>query len=523
MTRPPAGIPHADWEATPTSVCALLLEMVDQNRELQVQNQSLVDQNQCLTDRVAALATRVAQLEEQKGRSSRNSSQPPSSDGPGQRGSGFGSSGSSGSGQGDGPRRKRGGQLGHPGHGRDLLPSELCDQEHDHLPDQCGQCGRSLSGAAAGAAPWRHQIVDIPPVTPIVVEHRLHQLICPCCQSATRAVLPAAVESGGYGPRLTALVGTLGSTYHLTHRKIQRLMDEAFGVRISTGGISCIRRRLNGLLEQPAVEAHLWLQGQPILQADETSYPVGNADRNNPDNRSGWLWVLRNASVTFFDLQLSRSGAVAQPLIGEEFRGILICDRYGAYNCLPLEQRQFCWAHILRDLVAMAERSGASAEIGQELLSLQGQLFDRWHEWLDQRISRAELEAATTEIRQAFAAKLEWAIGLGSNPGETTPLARTLGTCRALLKSAAALWTFLCHPDLEPTNNASERALRRAVIARKLSLGVQSEWGGQLVARLLTVTTSLEQQGRDAMAFLMELMNAHRETRPLPSLIPQAG
>jgi len=512
MTSPPAGIPHADWEATPANVDALLKELLEQNRELREQNQSLLDQ-------VTTLATRVAQLEEQKGRSSRNSSQPPSSDGPGQRGSDFGSSGS---GQADGQRRKRGGQQGHPGHGRDLLPSDLCDEVIDHHPDHCGSCGASLSGASEGAEPWRHQIVDIPPVTQIVVEHCLHQLICPGCQSATRALLPADVESSGYGPRLTALVGTLGSTFHLSHLKIQRFLLEGFGVRISTGGISCIRCRLNGLLEQPVREAHLWLQQQSVLQADETSYRVGNADGNNPDGRSGWLWVLRNASMTVFDLQLSRSGAVAQQLIGGDYSGILICDRYGAYNFLPLEQRQFCWAHIRRDLIAMAERSGASAVIGQELLTLQRQLFARWHEWLDRQISRAELEDVTTEIRQAFGAKLEGAIDLGGSPGETTPLARTLGTCRALLKSAAALWTFLCHPDLEPTNNASERALRPAVIGRKLSLGVQSEWGGQLVARLLTVTTSLEQQGRDAMAFLMELINARRENRPLPSLIPQA-
>jgi len=248
MTSPPAGIPLAEWQATPTSVCALLLEMVEQNRELLGQNQSLLEQNQSLTDQVTTLATRVTQLEEQKGRSSRNSSKPPSSDAPGQRG--FGGTAPGGA-KGDGKRRQRGGQKGHPGHGRDLLPSESCEEVIDHHPDQCGQCGSSLSGANEGAEPWRHQIVDIPPMTPIVVEHRLHQRICPCCNATARAVLPADVESGGYGPRLTALVGMLGSTYHLTHRKIQRLLDEAFGVRISTGGISCIRRRLNRILQQP--------------------------------------------------------------------------------------------------------------------------------------------------------------------------------------------------------------------------------------------------------------------------------
>ena len=205
---------------------------------------------------------------------------------------------------------------------------------------------------------WRHQIVRHPtgdtdrggtPPAPAAL---------PLLQGATRAVLPADVESGGYGPRLTALVGTLGSTYHLSHHKIQRLLDEAFGVRISTGGISCIRRRLNSLLEQPVDEAHLWLQGQPILQADETSYPVGNADGNNAEGRSGWLWVLRNESVTVFELR-------SQPLQ----------SGHPAYDCLPLEQRQFCWAHIRRDLIAMAQRSGVSADIGQTLLRLQGQLF----------------------------------------------------------------------------------------------------------------------------------------------------
>jgi len=143
MTRPPAGIAHADWEATPASVAALLMELLEQNRKLLEQNRSLVDQ-------VKNLATRVAQLEEQKGRSSMNSSQPPSSDGPGQRGSG---SGSSGSGQGDGQRRKRGGQLGHPGHGRDLLPSELCDQEHDHLPSSAAAVEQASQGPVRGLSP----------------------------------------------------------------------------------------------------------------------------------------------------------------------------------------------------------------------------------------------------------------------------------------------------------------------------------------------------------------------------------
>lgn len=232
-----------------------------------------------------------------------------------------------------------------------------------------------------------------------------------------------------------------------------------------------------------------------------------------------------------FDLRLSRSAEVAKELLGEAFAGILNCDRYGGSNVLSLLQRQFCWAHLRRDPIAMTERRGVSREIGQALLAFQEELFSLWHAWQDRRISRLAMEAAATDIRQAFQAKLEWAVNLGVSPGETTPLARTLGTCRALLTNVTALWTFLAHPDVEPTNNATAddvcpgdiRALRSAVIGRKLSLGVPSEWGGQLVVRLLSVTTSLEQQGRAVMDFLMELMVAHREGRPLPSLIPLTG
>lgn len=92
---------------------------------------------------------------------------------------------------------------------------------------------------------------------PIVVNRPLHQLICTCRQRATRAVLPSGVESSGPGPCLTALVGTLGCTIRLSHLKIQRFPGEGFGVRISTGATSCIRRRGNSLLEQPVAAAYL--------------------------------------------------------------------------------------------------------------------------------------------------------------------------------------------------------------------------------------------------------------------------
>ncbi len=126
---------------------------------------------------------------------------------------------------------------------------------------------------------------------------------------------------------------------------------------------------------------------------------------NNPDGRRGWLWVVVTPTLAVFQLALSRSAEVAKALLGEAFIGFVISDRYSAYSWLPLERRQICWAHIKRDLIAIAERLGVSAAVGQTLLELEHQLFHHWHRWREGQISRQELQDLTTPIRQAFEAK----------------------------------------------------------------------------------------------------------------------
>ncbi|MFM9089242.1 MAG: DUF6444 domain-containing protein, partial [Cyanobium sp.] len=188
---------------------------------------------------LTALATELASLRERIGRSSRNSSKPPSSDGPGfkplerRKGSG----------------RKRVGQPGHPGSGPELLPIERVDEVVEHHPDACRRCGTLLQGEDPD--PLRHQVIEIPPITPLVIEHRLHRLVCPCCSTSTCATLPADVEASPYGPRLSALVGLLGSAFPLSFSKTQALLNQLLGVEISRGAIATIRQRLSAALAQP--------------------------------------------------------------------------------------------------------------------------------------------------------------------------------------------------------------------------------------------------------------------------------
>jgi transposase len=223
--------------------------------------------------------------------------------------------------------------------------------------------------------------------------------------------------------------------------------------------------------------------------------------------------------VTVFLQGLSRSAAAARELLGA-FAGIVVSDRFSAYNHLPLGQRQLCWAHLIRDLTAIADRQGASGEIGMELVAQQQQLFDQWHQWKSGAIDWLQLQHRCHPIRLAFEATLQRVVDLGCERGEQTPWAQTVRTCRQLLQCKQALWTFLERPGVEPTNNAAERALRPSVIHRKISHGVQSRAGGICRSRLLTVTATLRQQGRDVWSFLEQAWIAHRLGGVMPSLLP---
>jgi transposase len=501
MTTPPAGISDADWLAWPTSARPLILH---QQQEIHVLRQ----QNEQLRAQLTALATELATLRERIGRTSRNSSKPPSSDGQGfkpperRRGSG----------------RKRGGQQGHPGSGPELLPLECVDQVVEHRPDACRRCGTLLEGD--DPEPLRHQVIEIPPITPVVKEYRLHRLVCPCCSTSTCAPLPADVEPTRYGPRLSALVGLLGSAFPLSFGKTQALLNQLLGVEISRGAIAAIRQRLSAALQHPVAEALQVARQQPVAYVDETGAPTGNADGGNPNRKRGWQWVMVTPVVTVFLQGLSRSAAAAMELLGDAFGGIVVSDRFSAYNHLPLEQRQLCWAHLIRDLTAIAERQGASAEIGAELLGLQQQLFAHWHQWKTAAIDWSQLQQGCRPIRQAFVAALQRVVELGCERGEQTPWAKTVRTCDQLLQRSDGLWTFLEVQGVEPTNNAAERALRQSVIERKISHGVQSANGAICRSRLLTVTTTLRQQGRDIWEYLEQAWIAHHRGGVMPSLLP---
>lgn len=490
-----SGIDAEDWERTPVSVRQLVVRLGLKIEQLEQHLKELQASNE--------------QLEERVNRNSKNSHSPPASDSPNvenakkKKPTG----------------KKRGGQPGHAGHSRPLYPVEECESVTDHYPETCACCGEQLKGFDPN--PYRHQVVEIPPIQLHIEEHRLHQLTCQHCGEETRAVLPEAVEECGYRERVVAIVSVLSGMYRHSHRMVVSAMSDLFGVKMSLGTVNRLRREGSEAVSGAVEEAKAYVQSAPIVGADETGFGQGNADGQNPNQQRAWLWVAVTPLVSFFQVMLSRSTAAAQALLGENFSGILNSDRYNAYNWLNVAQRQLCWAHLKREFTKISERQGVSRQLGRDLLAQEKKLFRLWHRVRDGTLGRSEFQLLVSPIRARVRSLLEQGAAYQIGFKEKTPLAITVRTCRQLLKVEPALWLFVTVEGLEPTNNAAERAIRPAVLWRRTSFGSQSEAGSVFLARMLTVVTSLRSQNRNVLEFMTESVRASRQGSSPPSLLHQ--
>ena len=469
--------PQELWDRTPPEVQAYI-------RALEARLESV-------EARVHALQGHIRTLEERLNQTSCNSSRPPSSDPP----------------QSQRPKRlrgqrRRGGQPGHPGQTRPLRPVEEVDAVVVLKPERCSGCHAPLVGD--DPTPFRHQVIEIPPIKPVITEYQWHQVTCPACGVTTRAPWPAGVPSGTYGPRVHATVALCTGSYRLSKRTTGQVMDDLFGVPMSASTISQSEKATTAVVAEPVEAARAYVQAQAVAHLDETSWRQGD--------KRAWLWVAVTSLVTVFLVRMSRGGQVARELLGETFSGILVTDRYSAYNWYQVRWRQVCWAHVLRDFEAMRGRGGRSEEIGAALLAQAHQMFTWWHRVRDGTLARATFRSYMTPLRHEVERLLE----AGSQCG----VPATEGTCRDILKRREALWTFVQVTGVEPTNNTAERAIRPGVQWRKTSFGTQSEEGSRFVESMMTVVATLKQQPRNVLDYLTAAHEAALRGEAAPSLLP---
>jgi transposase len=231
--------------------------------------------------------------------------------------------------------------------------------------------------------------------------------------------------------------------------------------------------------------------------------------------RKGWLWIGVTELVTVFLVLATRGAAGAKHLLGEAYAGLVGSDRWAAYTWLRAERRQVCWAHLRRDFEGFVAWGGESAVVGRALLEQAEALFQLWHRVRDGTLSRSAFQVAMQPIMAE--------VGRLLREGTTRGQAKPRGTCRKLLEVEVALWTFVREEGVEPTNNAAERPLRRAVLWRRRCFGTQSAAGSRFVERVLTAVTTLRQQGRDVLDYLTAACVAANSATTPPSLLPTAA
>ena len=477
---------EAIFEQGRDAVVSVLLALSAQNERLQAQVEGL-------TARVARQGERIAQLERRLGRSSRNSSQPPSVDPPGtvsKRGK-------------DSSGRPRGGQSGHEGKGRPLLPAWAVDDVVEHWPTDC-ECGHVFTEGELVAVgdPVRHQVEELPPITVTVTEHRCQRVRCPGCGRRRRAELPREVAGSMFGPRFQAAVAVLSVRNRISRRDVVELCEQLFGSRISTGTVDAILCRVADALVDPCEDLLDRLRAGRAVHMDETGWRTAGQRRA--------LWGIFDQRHAYLHVAADRHEDHAKALLADT-RAVVTSDRWRAYTHLPLARRQLCWAHLARDFKAHAEGMAAEHEFGEHGLQVCERLFWAW-EIFQHTHDRPGLQATIRELQRDFKPIAR------RHAGKSPRYKYCRGIARNLLKAWPALWTFARHPGVEPTNNHAERALRGAVISRKLSLGSQSSQSEQRIARLLSAHTTRRLQHRPLHTYLTNALTAHNRGHPVPLL-----
>jgi transposase len=441
-----------------------------------------------LIDIILSLVEHIEALERRLGMNSRNSSKPPSSDGPDVPPASAK----------EGTGRKQGGQPGHKGYIRRLQPPDKLSAVEEHKPEVCRRCGKPLHGDDPN--PGRYQAWEIPPVAPVVTERRFHSLRC-ACGELTTARSSEVVRDGMFGPNLTALASMLTGVFHLSRRTALEMLDTVFGCPMSLGGLAACEEEASESLSAPVSEIREAVLSSPVVHADETSFRLGN-------KRKGWLWVAVAGGLAFFLPHAKRGIEGAKALLGG-FRGVLVTDRWCGYN-RHAGRRQYCSGACEARFHPDSGDVWRGRRDSRTLLDAEARLFEFRHRVRDGTMTRSAFRNKALAIRRMVKEFLL--------RGTAESLACS-GMCRELLKVERRLWTFVRVPGVEPTNNAAERSIRPAALWRKTSFGVQSERGGKFVERMLTVQASCRLQGVAVAEFVRNAVAAKRNGRDAPSLL----
>jgi len=337
-----------------------------------------------------------------------------------------------------------------------------------------------------------------------VTEYQGHYRSCPRCGTLNHAPIPANLKAHSVGPGLAATLAYLAGCHHVSKRGLEEIAEAVFEVPLALGTISHLEGQMSAALAAPHAAALDAVRAAPVKHVDETGWKQAGQRR--------WLWLAATSTVAAFLIGAGRGFAALKALLGRRVIGFLTSDRWAAYDKWPLGQRQICWAHLKRDFQKLVDRGGAAAALGAALLRIERRVFEEWHLFRGGTFGRRALQNHLDAEGREFERLLE--------AGCACADAKAAAFCANLLALLPAVWRFMVTDGIEPTNNHAERLLRSGVLWRKNAFGCHSEGGCRFVERILTAVQTLRLQGRAVLPYLRDVLVAHRNGLPAPSLLP---
>jgi transposase len=407
------------------------------------------------------------------------------------------------------PRRKRGGQPGHPRHLRPPLPPESVDEIIEYRYEACPCCGGRLHDA--NEPPKILQQMELAPRLVTVEEHRQIAQHCPRCQEVFYHPLGLALKNAGLcGPQLTALVGFLKGACHMSFSTIRKFFRDVMEVPISRGQLAKLVQKVSVGVEPAYADLLARLPDEGLLNVDET----GHKD----SGKRLWTWCFRAAMHTVFKVSPSRGSDVLLETLGKEFAGLLGCDYFSAYRKYARLNGnvllQFCLAHFIRDVKFLAEHPDPrNRDYGRRLLKHLKTLFATIHR-RGQFASEATFSRALVRIEN----DLVWEATV-----ESPHTKEALNLEERFYRHTESYFRFIVRPEIEPTNNLAEQALRFVAIHRRITQGTRGEKGQRWWERICTVIATCAQQGRSVFHFLRDAVAEHLAGQPPPLLLPDGS
>jgi transposase len=356
-----------------------------------------------------------------------------------------------------------GAKPGHEGHSRVL--SEDFDRAIDHRPDTCPGCMAYLSGDLATTVVSEHETIDLPEIRPIIERHRRLAVICPSCGTRVAAPMTKAVTGTPFGPRIHAVATYLKTFQALSYERLQGAFADLFGLTVSQGGLMNMLRRGQAAFVAGRNEAVAALRRADIVASDETGVRI--------EGVNAYQWVFRCDEAVVHQAAMTRGAIVVRDMMDGHRPKVWCSDRYSAQQGHG-HSHQTCLAHLARD-VAYAD------EASDDMLP------SRLRLWLKRAFALAD--GITTSAASTIAAKRR-ALARSLDAMLDTPTDCDLALALKMKFSRARdqLLVFADHSGkVAVTNNACERALRPAVIQRKVTNGYRARWAANGEADIRTV------------------------------------